>query len=189
MVELLNRRWWWILVRGIAAILFGIYCFMRPGMSLWALVMLFAAFAIVEGASMIVFGRKLGNWFWYALAGLVSMAAGVIAIVYPGITGMALLWVIAAWAILHGIAEIMAGWEIRKIVEGEWVLYVGGALAIIFGLILFFRPGAGALSVIWLIGTFMILWGILQVILSFELRGFQKDMKDVKEAIEERMEG
>jgi uncharacterized membrane protein HdeD (DUF308 family) len=115
------------------------------------------------------------------------MAAGVIAIAWPGISAMALLWVIAAWAILSGIFQILAGWEIRKEVEGEWVLFVGGVLAIIFGLILFFRPGAGALSVVWLIGTFMILFGILQVILSFKLKGLQGRAKDVREAVEERI--
>ena len=188
MLDLLTKRWWWILVRGIAAILFGIAAFAWPGLTIWALVMLFAAYAIVDGASMIVFGRRLGNWFWYALAGLVSMAAGVIAIAWPGITSMALLWVIAAWAILSGIFQIMAGIEIRKAVEGEWVLYVGGALAILFGLMLFFRPGAGALSVVWLIGTFMILFGILQVILSFKLKGLHGDVKDFKEAVQDRMD-
>ena len=188
MLDLLSKRWWWILVRGIAAILFGIAAFAWPGLTIWALVMLFAAYAIVDGASMIVFGRRLGNWFWYALAGLVSMAAGVIAIAWPGITSMALLWVIAAWAILSGIFQIMAGIEIRKAVEGEWVLYVGGALAILFGLMLFFRPGAGALSVVWLIGTFMILFGILQVILSFKLKGLHGDVKDFKEAVQDRMD-
>lgn len=187
MLDLLQKRWWWILVRGIAAILFGIACFAMPGFTIWALVMLFAAYAIVDGAAMIVFGRKLGSWFWYALAGLVSMAAGVIAIAWPGISAMALLWVIAAWAILSGIFQIMAGWDIRKEVEGEWVLFVGGVLAILFGLLLFLRPGAGALSVVWLIGTFMILFGILQVILSFKLRGLQKDLKHAKEAVEERL--
>ncbi len=181
MLALLSRRWWWILVRGLAAILFGIAAFAWPGLTIWALVILFAGYAIVDGASMIVFGRRLGNWFWYALAGLASMAAGVVAIAWPGITAMALLWVIAAWAILSGIFQIMAGMEIRKEVEGEWVLYVGGALAILFGLILFFRPGAGALSVIWLIGTFMILFGILQVVLAFKLKGLQGK---VKEAVE-----
>ena len=188
MLDLLKKRWWWILVRGIAAILFGIATFAWPGLTIWALVMLFAAYAIVDGASMIVFGRRLGNWFWYALAGLVSMAAGVIAIAWPGITSMALLWVIAAWAILTGIFQIMSGIEIRKAVEGEWVLYVGGALAILFGLMLFFRPGAGALSVVWLIGTFMILFGILQVILSFKLKGLQGDVKDFKEAVQDRLD-
>ena len=183
MLDLLNRRWWWILVRGIAAILFGIYAFARPGMTLWALVILFAAYAIIEGAAMIVFGRKLGNWFWYALAGIVSCAAGVIAIAWPGITAMALLWVIGAWAILSGIFQVMAGWNIRKEVEGEWILFVGGALSILFGLMLFVRPGAGALSVVWLIGTFMILFGLLQVVLSFKLKGLQSAVKDIKENI------
>ena len=181
MLDLLSRRWWWILVRGLAAILFGIAAFAWPGLTIWALVILFAGYAIVDGASMIVFGRRLGNWFWYGLAGLASMAAGVIAIAWPGITAMALLWVIAAWAILSGIFQIMAGMEIRKEVEGEWVLYVGGALAILFGLILFFRPGAGALSVIWLIGTFMILFGILQVVLAFKLKGLQGKVKEMVE--------
>lgn len=181
MLALLSRRWWWILVRGLAAILFGITALARPGLTIWALMILFAGYAIVDGASMIVFGRRMGNWFWYGLAGLASMAAGVIAIALPGMTAMILLWVIAAWAIMSGIFQIMAGIEIRKAVEGEWVLFVGGALAILFGLWLFVRPGEGALSVIWLIGMFMILFGILQVVLAFRLKGLQARVKDVVE--------
>ena len=188
MLDLLSRRWWWILVRGIAAILFGIACFVWPGRVALSLVFVFGVYAIIDGAAMIVFGRKLGNWFWYALAGIVSMLAGVIAIAFPVFTAGALVMVIGLWAIFSGIFQIMAGWSIRKDVEGEWVLFVGGVLAILFGILLFLRPGAGAAGIVWLIGMFLILFGILQIILSFKLKGLQGRVKDVKEAVQDRMD-
>ncbi len=187
MLQMLTRRWWWMLVRGIAAILFGIACFAVPGMTLWVLVTLFAAYAIVDGAAMIVFGRRTGKWIWYALAGLVSMVAGVYAIANPGISAIALVWVIGIWAILNGFFEVMAAIEIRKEVEGEWVLALAGVLSILFGLVLLFRPGAGALAVVWIIGAFAILLGILMVILSFKLKGLQGRVKDVVEKVEKKL--
>lgn len=187
MLDLHSRRWWWILVRGLAAILFGIACFVWPARVAISLVWVFGVYAIIDGAALIVFGRKQESWFWYALAGLVSMVAGVIAIAFPIFVAGALVLVIGAWAVLSGIFQIMAGWNIRKEVEGEWVLFVGGVLAILFGILVFFRPGAGAAGIVWLIGMFMILFGILQVVLSFKLKGLQGKIGDVKEAVEDRM--
>jgi len=186
MLELLTGRWWWMLVRGIVAILFGLAAFFLPGVTLLALIYMFGVFAIVDGVTLLVFGRRAGmKWYWSALAGLVSIAAGVVAIAWPGISAVALVWVIAFWAILNGFFQVLTAIEIRKEVEGEWVLFLAGVLAILFGVILLFRPGAGALAVLWLIGTFAILLGILMIILSFKLKGLQGKVKDAREAIQE----
>lgn len=190
MLELLTGRWWWLLVRGIVAILFGLAAFFLPGVTLLSLIFLFGVFAIVDGVTLIVFGRRAGmKWYWSALAGLVSIAAGVVAIAWPGISAVALLWVIAFWAVLTGLFQILTAIEIRKEVEGEWALFLAGLLAVVFGIILFFRPGAGALAVLWLIGTFAILLGILMVILSFRLKGLQARVRDAGEAIREARSG
>jgi uncharacterized membrane protein HdeD (DUF308 family) len=188
MLDLLTKRWWWILVRGIAAILFGIACFVWPVRMAISLVFVFGVYAIIDGATMIVFGRRLGNWFWYALAGVVSMVAGVVAIAFPVYAAGALVMVIGLWAIFSGIFQIMAGWSIRKDVEGEWVLFVGGVLAILFGILVFLRPGVGAAGIVWLIGMFLTLFGILQVVLAFKLKGLQGAVKDAAEAIQDRMD-
>jgi len=190
MLELLTGRWWWLLVRGIVAILFGLAAFFLPGVTLLSLVFLFGVFAIVDGITFLVFGRRAGmKWYWSALAGIVSIAAGIAVIAWPGISSIALLWVIAFWAILNGIFQILTAIEIRKEVEGEWVLYLAGALAVAFGVILLFRPGAGALAVLWLIGTFAILLGILMIILSFKLKGLQGRVKDARETIQDARGG
>ena len=190
MLELLTGRWWWLLVRGIVAILFGLAAFFLPGVTLLALIYLFGVFAIVDGVTLIVFGRRAGmKWYWSALAGLVSIAAGVVAIAWPGLSAVALLWVIAFWAILNGLFQILTAIEIRKEVEGEWVLFLAGILAVAFGVILLFRPGAGALAVLWLIGTFAILLGILMIVLSFKLKGLQGRVKDAREAIRDARGG
>lgn len=187
MLELLTGRWWWLLVRGIVAILFGLAAFLVPGVTLGVLILLFGIFAIVDGVILIVFGRRAGmKWYWSALAGLVSIAAGVVALYWPGITAVALLWVIAFWAILNGIFQMLTAIEIRKEVEGEWVLFLAGILAVLFGVVLLFRPGAGALAVLWLIGTFAILLGILMIILSFRLKGLQDRVRNAGETIRER---
>jgi uncharacterized membrane protein HdeD (DUF308 family) len=154
------------------------------------LIFLFGVFAIVDGVTLIVFGRRAGmKWYWSALAGLVSIAAGVVAFAWPGLSAVALLWVIAFWAILNGIFQILTAIEIRKEVEGEWVLFLAGALAVAFGVILLFRPGAGVFAVLWLIGTFAILLGILMIILSFKLKGLQGRVKDAREAIQDARGG
>jgi uncharacterized membrane protein HdeD (DUF308 family) len=190
MLELLTGRWWWLLVRGIVAILFGLAAFFLPGVTLLGLIYLFGVFAIVDGVTLIVFGRRAGmKWYWSALAGLVSIAAGVVAFAWPGLSAVALLWVIAFWAILNGIFQILTAIEIRKEVEGEWVLFLAGALAVAFGVILLFRPGAGVFAVLWLIGTFAILLGILMIILSFKLKGLQGRVKDAREAIQDARGG
>ncbi len=190
MLELLTGRWWWLLVRGIVAILFGLAALFLPGRTAAALVLLFGVFAVVDGVILIVFGRRAGmKWYWSALAGLVSLIAGVIALTAPGAMAIAIVWVIAFWAILNGIFQILTAIEIRKEVEGEWMLFLAGVLAILFGVVALFRPGAGILAIVTVLGVFAILLGILMVLLAFRLKGLQEKVREAREAIGEARTG
>jgi uncharacterized membrane protein HdeD (DUF308 family) len=168
------RRWWVLLIRGIAAILFGVIAFFWPGITLLALVFLFGIYALADGAAAIALGltgRSEGGLPWWAmlLVGLLSLAAGIVTFVYPAMTAMVLLIIIAAWAIARGIFEIIAALRLRKIIHHEWLLVLAGILSIAFGIILLTRPLAGALAMIWVISAFAIVFGILAIILSLRL--------------------
>jgi uncharacterized membrane protein HdeD (DUF308 family) len=170
----LAARWWTLLVRGIAAILFGVYALLRPGPSLVALVLVWGAYALVDGVFALVLAARRGRsgerWGWYFFEGVTSIAAGVLAFALPGITAVALTTMMGAWAVLTGVAEIVAAIELRKVIRGEWLLAASGVLSIGFGLLAFAFPLAGALSIVWLIGAYAIGFGVVLAVLAFRVR-------------------
>ena len=178
-LDALTERWWVPVIRGIAAILFGVLALVAPSISLLALVIVWGVYAVADGVLNLVLatrrGRTGAEWGWYAFEGLVSVAAGALAFVYPGITAMVLLFVIAAWAIVTGIAEIAAAIELRRVVRGEWMLAVAGVLSIAFGVLLFAFPGAGALAVVWLIGSYAVVFGVLLIGLGLRLHRLRRE--------------
>jgi uncharacterized membrane protein HdeD (DUF308 family) len=167
LMDALAERWWVPVVRGLAAILFGVLTLMRPGTSLFALVLLWGIYAVVDGVFNIVLaaysGRAGGRWGWFLFEGLVSVAAGVLTFAWPSITGIVLLALIATWAVLTGVAEIAAAVWLRKLIAHEWVLGLSGLVSIAFGFMLMARPRAGALAVAWVIGVYAIAFGALLV--------------------------
>ena len=165
----LRRRWWMLLLRGIVAIVFGLLAFAWPGLTLIILTTLFAVYALMDGAFALVVGIH-ARWWILALLGALGMLAGLIAFFYPGLTAITLLLIIGAWAIIRGVIEIAAAIQLRKIIANEWALILGGVFSIVFGLILFARPGAGALAVIWIIGAYALAVGMLLIMLSFRVR-------------------
>jgi uncharacterized membrane protein HdeD (DUF308 family) len=171
-------RWWSLALRGLFAIAFGVLAFTLPGGTLFALVLLFGCYAIVDGAFALVAGvksrRQRRPWGLPVAHGLLGIAAGVIALVWPGITALALLYVIAAWAIMTGVLEIGAAISLRKQIEGEWLLGLTGALSVMLGVAMFAYPGAGALAVVWWIGGYAIVFGVLMIALAFRLRGLMR---------------
>jgi uncharacterized membrane protein HdeD (DUF308 family) len=173
----LVKNWWAIALRGLAALLFGLLTAILPGITLTALLLLFGAYALVEGVFNIVaaFRRRGGARSWWALIleGLASIAAGVITFVVPGITALALLYVIAAWAVVTGVLEIVAAVGLRKQIQGEWWLVLAGWLSIVFGVVLAIFPGAGALALVLWIGAYSLVFGILLLALAFRLRGLR----------------
>ena len=174
MLDVLARNWWAIAIRGIAAILFGLCALFIPGAALWALVILFGAYCLVDGIFAIVAAARAGQaherWVQLMLLGLLGLVAAAITWFYPGLTALGLLYVIAAWAIVTGILELVAAFELRRHLPGElwWVL--AGLCSILFGLFLVWQPGAGALAVVWLIGAYAIAFGVFLLGLAFRLR-------------------
>jgi uncharacterized membrane protein HdeD (DUF308 family) len=174
-------HWWALALRGAIAVLFGLAAFLRPGIALEALILLFGAYALVDGAFSIVgvFGGTRGGtprWLLF-VEGVVSILAGLIALVVPGLAAVALLYLIAAWAVVTGLAEIATAIRLRQQIRGEWALILGGIISVLFGLILAVLPAVGILSLIWLIGAYAVAFGILMLIAAFRVRG-QDDQQD-----------
>ena len=179
MVMTLAHNWWVLALRGLCAIIFGILAFVWPGVTLGVLVLLYGAYALVDGVLAIIaaLSKRQGSglpWWALLLEGLLGIAAGLVAFVWPGITALFLLFLIAAWAIVTGIFEIIAAIRLRKEIEGELWLALSGIVSILFGVLLFVRPGAGALTVVWLIGTYAIFFGIFLLALAFRLKRFKE---------------
>jgi uncharacterized membrane protein HdeD (DUF308 family) len=175
MLDTLTRHWWVLAVRGALAVLFGLLALIWPGITVLALVLLFGAYALVDGVMALYTalfdrGRTGGRGGWLVLEGVAGVLAAIGAFVWPGITALVLLYLIAAWALVTGVAEILAAIRLRREIEGEWLMILSGALSILFGLLAFLFPGAGALAVVWLIATYAIAFGVVMVILAFRLR-------------------
>lgn len=172
--DALTSRWWVPVVRGVAAITFGILALVAPTIGLLALVVMWGAYALVDGVFNLAYAVRAGRagrrWGWFIIEGIISVAAGVITFGYPGITAIALLIVIAAWAVVTGILEIVAAIELRRVISGEWLLALSGVLSIVFGVLLFANPFVGALAVVWLIGTYAILFGLMLIGLGVRIR-------------------
>ncbi|HWQ53702.1 MAG TPA: DUF308 domain-containing protein [Bryobacteraceae bacterium] len=148
----ISRNWWVLAVRGFIAVLFGLCAFLWPGLTLAVLVLLWGIFALADGVMAVIVGGW-GRWWSLLLFGLLAIAIGVFALSQPHITALALLFVIAAWAIARGIFEIVAAIRLRKELSNEWLLILSGSLSIAIGVLLVMFPGAGALSMVWLLGA------------------------------------
>jgi|SRR5258708_5532317 uncharacterized membrane protein HdeD (DUF308 family) len=174
----LTRDWWLVLLRGIVAILFGLMAFIWPGITLIVLVFLFGIYAIVDGllsfAEAFSAGKRGQSWIWPVIVGIVGIAAGILAFAWPHLTALVLLYIIAIWAIVTGVAEFIAGIMLRHEISNEWLLMLGGVISVLFGVLVFARPGAGALAIVWLIGFYAIVLGVERIGLAFRLRDWQE---------------
>jgi uncharacterized membrane protein HdeD (DUF308 family) len=181
MITAVARNWWVFLVRGLAAILFGILAFLWPGITLFVLVLFWGAYALVDGifALIAAFSGQAAQQRWWVLLleGLLGIAAGIVTFLWPGMTAIALLYLIAAWAIVGGVLEIAAAIRLRQEIEGEWLLALSGVASIIFGVLMVIWPGAGALAVVWLIAGYAIVFGVLMIALAFRLRSWSKSQE------------
>ena len=175
MLAILVRNWWVFAVRGVAAVIFGVLAILWPVLTLQTLILLFGAYALVDGIFTVITGiaahERNQRWWMLLLQGIAGILIGVLTFLWPGTTALVLLYFIAAWEIVTGILEIVAAIQLRRIIENEWVMIITGIASIIFGLILFIFPGAGALSLVWLIGVYSLAFGILMIVLAFRLRG------------------
>lgn len=172
----LARNWWSLVVRGLAGIAFGVITFLWPGITLTALVFLFAAYALIHGVMSIIgavrAAERRERWGALVFEGVVGLAACALTVLWPAITVLALVIVIGAWAIITGVLEIAAAIRLRQFISGEWLLALGGAASIIFGFLILFMPIAGALVVALWVGAYAFIFGIIEVVLGIRLRGF-----------------
>jgi uncharacterized membrane protein HdeD (DUF308 family) len=173
MIEVLRRNWWALIVRGIIAIIFGILAIILPGLTLRVLVLLFGAYALVDGIFMLItaFQGAMEHRLLLLIEGIVSIIAGILTLVWPGLTALVLLYFIAFWAIVTGILEVLAAIRLRREIANEWALGIAGVVSVLFGIIAIVHPLSGALAIIWVIGIYAILFGILLIVLGFRLRG------------------
>jgi uncharacterized membrane protein HdeD (DUF308 family) len=174
MLSTLSENWWALALRGLLAVLFGLAAFLLPLDTLEAVGRLFGAYAILEGVLVILIGirgtRKRGALFVEGASGIV---AGLAALVWPSITALVLLYVVAIWAILSGVAEIIAAVALRREIEGEWALFLAGILSVALGLAIAVLPGVGLLSLVWLVGLYALAVGVALIALAFRVRGMQ----------------
>ena len=170
----LARNWWTFVLQGAIAIVFGVLAFLRPGTTLEALVLLFAIWALMDGVLALISSVGAAEahepWWPFVLVGLLGIAAGLLTFRWPGLTALTLLLVIAYWSIFRGILALIAAVRLRHEIQEEWWLILNGVASVLFGALVVMFPGAGALSVIWLIGIYAVIFGVLFLMVGFRLR-------------------
>ena len=178
MLAVAARQWWVLALQGVLGILFGVLAILFPGIALVTLAYLFAAWAIVSGASQLVEGYRVaearGRSWPFAVMGVVSIAAGILAALIPGITILGLVLLLGSWLVILGALMVYTAWRIRREVTGEWILALAGIAQLIVGLIVLFMPVIGMVLTVALVATWSIIAGIAALTLGFRLRQFRE---------------
>lgn len=173
----LSEYWWVLLIRGIAAVIFGVIALAWPGLTAYALLLTFGIYAIVDGVFAIFTGfrRKSDDdqWWSWLVEGVLSIIIGLMALFWTESTALALVIWIAAWAMVAGVMRIIAAIRLRNEIEGEWALGLSGLLMVLWGLALAVMPAAGILSLTWLFGLFAIVIGVVMILLAFRVKGYK----------------
>lgn len=173
LANLLGRNWWLILLRGVAAILFGFLAFAWPGATIVTLVAFFGAYVLIDGILALVAAFRGGTGVsrgWLIFTGVLGIAAAIGTVFYPGLTALALVLFIGSWSVVRGVFEIIGAIQLRKEIRGEWLLILSGIMSILFGTIVWLMPGPGALAIVWLIGANSIAFGVVLTALAFRVR-------------------
>ena len=184
MLSLVTRNWWVFAVRGVAAILFGILAFVWPAATLAVLVILFGAYVLVDGVSLIVAlvrGDAVARRHAWAvgITGVLGIVAGVITFAWPGLTALSLLYIVAFWAIAMGTFQVVAAVALRRELEGEFWMALGGIVSMGFGALLVAFPGEGLISLVWLVGIWSVVFGVSSL-------GLARRLHDIAAALHER---
>jgi uncharacterized membrane protein HdeD (DUF308 family) len=173
LLHMMAKNWWLVVLRGVAAIIFGILAFAWPGITLLTLVLFWGAFALVDGVLAIISAVKGGNpmprW-WLAIVGIAGIAAGALTFLMPGLTALVLVTFVAVWAIILGVMEVYGAIKLRKEIEGEWFLILNGALSVVFGILILWRPGIGAVALVYIIGAYAIILGVIYLMFGLKLK-------------------
>jgi len=177
--ETLVQNWWLFTLRGVLGIIFGILALIFPGPTILSLVLLFSAYMLVDGIFGIISAvrairRKEDRWGLLIFEGLLDIATGVVAFLWPGLTVVAFVWLIAAWAIVSGGLMTAAGFRLN-IEHGRWWLVLGGLLSLAYGVLLIITPLIGAVVFTWWLGAYALVFGVALVIFSFKLRSRQHE--------------
>lgn len=177
-LERLRSEWGWIALRGLFAVVFGVLALALPGITFSLLVLVWGAYALIDGVVALVAGfrmREEGKPLWsLVVVGLLGIAAGVATFFWPGLTALTLLYIIGAWAVAIGIFQILAAVRLRKQIQGEWLHALSGLVSVLFGIAVLMQPGAGAMALVWMIGFFAILFGVLLIAMAFRLRSVRR---------------
>lgn len=168
--------WWLVLIRGVLAVLFGLFALFSPAGALLALVYVFGAYAVLDGITAVVAGvrhrHQEAHWVWHLVQGVISILAGVVAFIWPGGTVVAILLVIAFWSIVAGLTQIMESFGMRRLGSSTWGwMLAAGILSVLFGIVLVVQPGAAAITLLWLVGIYAVIFGVIIVVWAFRLRG------------------
>jgi uncharacterized membrane protein HdeD (DUF308 family) len=174
LLETLKRHWWVPVLRGVVAIIFGMMAFVYPGLTVAVLVTLFGAWVLVDGIFRVIgaIGHRSSDeeWGFDLIIGILGIIIGFLTFHAPAITALALVIYIAAWALMIGATEIAVAIKLRREIKGEWLLILMGLASIIFAVLLLWNPIPGALALVWLIGSYAIVFGVLGIIFGFRLR-------------------
>lgn len=171
-------RWWIILLRGLSAIALGLLTIFWPAITLTIVIYFIAFYLIIDGAlaaySGLTHRTEIKWWGWLTAEGFAGIVVGIISLIWPQLTALALLYLVAFWALMSGISELISASHFRKHVKGEWLMVISGLLSIAFGIILILWPGGGLLALTWLIGLYALIFGIILSMLSFRVRRLQE---------------
>jgi uncharacterized membrane protein HdeD (DUF308 family) len=171
---MLHRSWWVLLLRGAAAIVFGVLTWLQPAASAAALLLVFGAYVFVDGLlgsyTAIKSRHESRHWWVILLWGLTGVVVGVLTVINPAVTALVLTLYIGVWALITGVMEIIAAIRLRKEIEGEWLLVLGGVISLLFGAFVLAQPGAGMMAMLWVLATYAVVFGLLIVILAFRIR-------------------
>ncbi len=185
MIAELSKNWWLFLVRGLIAIAFGVLAIVWPAQVWLALVLMFGVYALLDGILTTVAGVEFRpifpHWWAVVLEGVVGIVIGMLTFIWPGQVGHVLFYLIATWAILTGILEIVAAIRFRLIIPGEWSMILAGVLSILFGAMLFFFPSAGLVGMVWAIGVYAVAFGITQFVFASRLHDLKKAIEAISE--------
>ncbi len=179
MLTLMVRNWWVWVLRGVLAALFGVTAYIWPEITLGMLVLFFGAYVLVDGIFEVfasITNSELNGRWWLLLDGIFGIGVGVVTFLWPNITGIALIYLIAAWAVVGGIFAIISAIQLRKEIDNEWMLVLSGILSVLFGVVIAVAPGTGALALVWIIAAYAIFFGILLIVFGFRVRSWGGDL-------------